>query len=367
MIKNNNCTLIDNKSSLNILNLIKSIERQVPKLEETSKQGWRMTLVIGSIIYFKEENKNDEMIRGVISEIYQDVVFVVDYEDKSGNEKQKLIGRWSSQLYFPQIEHEIIQEWRQNLKIGYQVLFQKDYYKPWIACTVISLEYDKEQQKLEKVKIAQKVYHHRGDKSDQNGNYFGPTIINEGQHQLWVNLPSLQLMPNYLFEASQGNLRILKYLKEEICEQDYDFSVLNLPDIYAESKLEKNFKVLGTPLYAASESGNYEIVKLLLEYEEQIDFRTYYDISPFIISFINNHFDIAELLIQHGAQINVDTQFEVVKQQLDKNKDKINEIIEYYDCYPRIIKFLHFKKYLMDGTFNKLNRSLFGKVVTQYY
>eukprot|EP00347_Sterkiella_histriomuscorum_P018098 403346796 len=149
----------ENSTSIgNILTLLEKYEQQLPKLNMNRQNGWRNLLEKGLIVYFKENSAIDDtqyhLTKALITEVQQEQALVLNYQDQSGTERTKLIGRWSSLLFFPQFDNEIIQHWRLNLKIGDQLLVCKGNFTDkktwsWVACTIVDVAHDSEQETTE--------------------------------------------------------------------------------------------------------------------------------------------------------------------------------------------------------------------------
>eukprot|EP00347_Sterkiella_histriomuscorum_P009647 403340406 len=300
----------------NISNSIQEFFQLLDDLKQRAKQLWRYLLPIDQIVYIKEDiyddvdNANKSMIQGKIVRKFSDFnALVVQYMDESGTERIELIGKLSNRLCLPQIEHELIQQWRQNIKAGHRllVLHEGQIKKSIISSTVLRVI---SQQNLQMIKVRYRIYSQDGNMEDQDGRYFGSKIMkNNGEifEDELIYLSSLRIFPISIFEASQGSLELVKFLTEEIRTQDFEYIDVNLPLSHLQKEQRNQF--LGTPLYNACSSGRLEIVQYLVQFDWQINYRTFFDLSPLIIALQNNHLDIAELLLSRGAQLNTDSKY----------------------------------------------------------
>eukprot|EP00347_Sterkiella_histriomuscorum_P012374 403368830 len=285
-----NCTLIKDlaQKNTNISNSILKFDQVLYDLKQNAKQIWRYLLPIGQDVYINEfnndeDNTNQSMILGKIGRKLSDFnALVICFLDDTGTERNEIIGRWSNRLCLPQIEHELIQQWRQNLQVGHQLLalHEGQKKKTIFSSTILSVAYSS-QQILEKIKIGYRIYSQYGNQADDRGKYFGSKVMNingEIFEDEWVEVSSFKIIPISIFEAHQGSLELVKFLTEEIRTQDFKYIDINLPL----SKEQIN-QFLGTPLYNACSSGRLEIAQYLMKVDWQINYRTFQDLSPFKI------------------------------------------------------------------------------------
>eukprot|EP00347_Sterkiella_histriomuscorum_P004013 403362083 len=252
----------------NISALASKLEKNLEGINDRTNQYWRLRLGKGSIIYLNEgQQEHTGLGRVEIIKKIKTNVFAVSYQDKQGTMKNEIIGRWSKKIYIPTNHQQIINNWWQNLKVGYRVL-ALDKYKNWILSTILDVSANNEQV-LERVKVGYRIYNDQGDLNDEKGNYFGF----EGKFDEWIDVFSLRVMPMVLFEVSQGKLEVVKYLIEHLnlkyqiaglkYQQDryYQFKIRRQYGICKTKKLLLLSEIIGNPLYLASESGNIEILK----------------------------------------------------------------------------------------------------------
>eukprot|EP00347_Sterkiella_histriomuscorum_P009935 403339308 len=264
------------------------------------------------------------MILGKIGRKLSDFnALVICFLDDTGTERNEIIGRWSNRLCLPQIEHELIQQWRQNLQVGHQLLaLHEGQKKKTIFSSTILSKF---------LKMNGQKYHL--------------------QNHSYLNI-----------EAHQGSLELVKFLTEDIRTQDFKYIDIHLPL----SKEQINH-FLGTPLYNACSSGRLEIAQYLMKFYWQINYRTFQDLSPLIIALHKNHLDIAELLIAHGASLNIDQKYVTDEQKIEETKYKLNIA----NSRNRIIKFLYFQKNCSQNfecpLFLNRNKSVFEKILQEYY
>eukprot|EP00347_Sterkiella_histriomuscorum_P018068 403346912 len=340
-----NCTLIKDlaQKNTNISNSILKFDQVLYDLKQNAKQIWRYLLPIGQDVYINEfnndeDNTNQSMILGKIGRKLSDFnALVICFLDDTGTERNEIIGRWSNRLCLPQIEHELIQQWRQNLQVGHQLLalHEGQKKKTIFSSTILS-------RKIFWLQIM-----------NINGEIF---------EDEWVEVSSFKIIPISIFEAHQGSLELVKFLTEDIRTQDFKYIDIHLPL----SKEQINH-FLGTPLYNACSSGRLEIAQYLMKFYWQINYRTFQDLSPLIIALHKNHLDIAELLIAHGASLNIDQKYVTDEQKIEETKYKLNIA----NSRNRIIKFLYFQKNCSQNfecpLFLNRNKSVFEKILQEYY
>eukprot|EP00347_Sterkiella_histriomuscorum_P006043 403354279 len=353
----------------NIQNLSNKFDQLFQQLEQRLAQLWRYILPIGQTIYLKEfielgqDNTQESMIQGTISEVKQIDSYVINYKDNSGINRIELIGRWSQRLCFPQQEHDLIKQWKQNLKVGHRILIIHKQEVP-IITTIVDVQHN-EQQILEQVKVNFKFYHHNGNKKDKDGRYFLQHVIetNIYYEDEWINIQSQQLLPISTFETYQGNLELVKFLTEEI--HSLDFKDPNLPQIQCQNVKDRINLALGTPLYNACENGRLDVAKYLIQFKWQIDYRTYYDVSPLMIALQNDHLDIAEVLIRHGASFNIDSRFSRNQKRKEEMQEKLNIV-----SYKRQMKILYLKSNPTPNShinvYHQMSKSVFEKIIKEY-
>eukprot|EP00347_Sterkiella_histriomuscorum_P014740 403359725 len=356
----------------NIQNLSNKFDQLFQQLEQRLVQLWRYILPIGQTVYLQEFNEEgqdnstkDRMIQGTISKVNQIDSFVINYKDNSGIDKTELIGRWSKRLCFPQLEHDLINQWIQNLKVGHHIIILHELKSPIIA-TIVSVQYS-EQQILEQVKVSFKIYHHNGNKKDKDGRYFQENANDSQQtyQDEWVNVQSQKLIPISTFETYQGNFELVKFLTEEIHSLDFDFQDPNLPSIQCQNVKDRINLALGTPLYNSCENGRLDVAKYLIQFKWQIDYRTYYDVSPLMIALQNDHLDIAELLIRRGASLNIDSRFSRNQKRKEEMQEKLNIV-----NYQRLMQILYLKSNPTQNSdinvFFQMSKSVFEKIIKEY-
>eukprot|EP00347_Sterkiella_histriomuscorum_P017926 403347451 len=355
------------EKSFNLKNYLKAMTVQ----QSRELYLWRYILPIGQTVYLQEfieegqDSTQERMIQGTISEVNQIDSYVIKYKDNSGIDKSELIGRWSQRLCFPQLEHDLIKQWKQNLQVGHRIIVLHEQKSPIITTIVSVLQ--NEQQIPELVKVSFKIYHHYGNKKDEDGRYFQQHAIDSQQqyYDEWVNVQSQQLIPISTFESYQGNLELVKFLTEEIHSLDFDFADPNLPQIQCQYVKERINLALGTPLYNACENGRSDVAKYLIQFKWQIDYRTYYDVSPLMIALQNDHLDIAELLIRHGASLNIDSRFSRNQKRKEEMQEKLNIV-----SYKRQMKILYLKSNPTPNShinvYHQMSKSVFEKIIKEY-
>eukprot|EP00347_Sterkiella_histriomuscorum_P019630 403340892 len=268
---------------------------------------------------------------------------------------------------FQQLEQRLVQLWRYILPIGQTVYLQEFNEEGQDNSTQdMSVQYN-EQQILELVKVSFKIYHHNGNKKDEDGRYFQQHAIDSQQQYQdeWVNVQSQKLIPISTFETYQGNLELVKFLTEQIHSLDFDFSDPNLPSIQCQYVKDRINLALGTPLYNACENGRLDVAKYLIQFKWQIDYRTYYDVSPLMIALQNDHLDIAELLIRRGASLNIDSRFSRNQKRKEEMQEKLNIV-----NYQRLMQILYLKSNPTQNSdinvFFQMSKSVFEKIIKEY-
>eukprot|EP00347_Sterkiella_histriomuscorum_P006277 403353384 len=213
--------------------------------------------------------------------------------------------------------------------------------------------------------ILMEIYHTYGNMKDQDGRYFGSRVMKACgfiYEDEWIQVSSQRIIPISIFEASQGNLDLVKFLTEQIQTQDFQYVDIHLPEV----SNDQNNLIFGTPLYNACSSGRLDIARYLLQFPSQINHRTFFDVSSLIIAIQNDHLDIAELLINNGAQISLDSKFVKNQQKINESLEKLNIVHQH-----RIMKFLYFKQtsnYNFECVlFQSKNKNIFEKIMKEYY
>eukprot|EP00347_Sterkiella_histriomuscorum_P011577 403371923 len=217
----------------------------------------------------------------------------------------------------------------------------------WYPSYIIDEQIKNEGEQHFEVKIGYRLYHPLGNKVDEQGRFYGWSQ----KYDEWIAtyFQRDRILPMLVFEASQGELDLVKYLMDE---------------------LENLYNLTGTPLYAACEAGKYDIAKYLIERNADLEIKKD-DQSPLMIAIINNHPQIVELLLEKGAILNLESQDEETQQKLQHPSQEVQNVITNFQSTQRIMRILKYNK-ISKGqkqelqAFEKLNKNLFQMIVTQY-
>ncbi len=82
-----------------------------------------------------------------------------------------------------------------------------------------------------------------------------------------------------------------------------------------------------TPLIAACEVGNIEVVKLIIKYGANINKTDYGGNTPLIHALVNKKENIIKFLVEYGADVNIKGGFTALELAKENNQKKIIELI----------------------------------------
>ncbi|CDW86866.1 ankyrin repeat [Stylonychia lemnae] len=297
-----------------------------------------------------------------------------------------------SQAYIDEKESEEAksQEWRQDLKIGDMVdvsleLPGFEAQNVWVQALIVSitdltfLELDfifdiwQEETLINKwsLKVAQfqrfRVQSDTGDYEDsQFGQYKGCCY----KFDEWIPLNSQRIQP-FLSQTLKGsNMRNKEKLLALPCSAFGTITELN--------SLTENGKYVDqaneyneSPLYIACLFGRFEVVEYLISIRANLNQRTDYDLSPLMAAIQEGHADIVRLLIRNGVAVNLNTKNAYFREEIVFQDEILKPIYENID-FERIKNLLmyHQQEIRVDqkkGTFKNLNKSIFRKVITEYF
>eukprot|EP00347_Sterkiella_histriomuscorum_P006045 403354271 len=341
---------------------------------------WKQFLDIGSIIYIQQKDsdlpKKAQICKWLISESSEELeqqhiqcqktFFEAKYFKENQQDLEQgealILCKWSPKLS-PNANYEKkLSCWRRSLKKGMKLLVydQQVWYPSFILDIENSID-AKGNQQTERVFIGYRIYHPRGVKSDCYGQFFGWS----NRFDEWITIDSTRIRPMLVFEAAQGELSFVKFYLEEV-DNNLNNIDLDLQNFQRQTELNQLYGLTGTPLYCACEAGRCDIAKYLLERNANLNIKKD-ELSPLMISIINDHPQIVELLIVYGADLKFESERLENQQILEKASQNVKEVINFYYSTERILKFL--KVFYFTGKLSyeqKLNKNLFKMIITQY-
>ncbi|CDW85879.1 ubiquitin carboxyl-terminal hydrolase family protein [Stylonychia lemnae] len=124
-------------------------------------------------------------------------------------------------------------------------------------------------------------------------------------------------------------------------------------------------------LLIACQLGRYEIAEYLISLKVDLNKRAKYFISPLIAAIQGEYFDIVRLLVINGADLNLNTNNIFATLKILQEQQKILHLIYEIQEFERIKTiFNHLEGRYSPGkiqtSYNRINKNIFRKVITEY-